>query len=370
MTVSDDTHRDVRAGLSSYVGRTLPRHLSEVAQRFGARIGSPAYPQVDRNLDETSNAEQELRDLGRALRERAAEAQIEMLIPGDDGWPTGTGCDELPCLWVQGDSDIAGLLHRAVTVTGSRACSEYGRRVACDLAEGLADGGWSLVTSLGHGVDAYAADAALADAGARLVVVTADGLDTRHAESLESIRRRALVAGAVVSAFPPGAEPIRKRILLRNHLLGTLAAASVIVATPPVSDRMLVARAANESGRVVCAVPGPVGSLDSAGCHQLIADGTARLVTCAGDVIVAMARHAHDRSSFHDSHLVRAVIRDSDGTARCQVPQFLVRAASHEHAANTAFDILAGARPDPVHLELGVYDHCGAYEAITIRTGR
>jgi DNA processing protein len=174
VAVVDDQARDALAGLSFHVGRALPASLIPVAQAHGARIGSWAYPgalAVPR--DDGQQAVQVLREFGRSLRRRAAAAGISMLVRGEAGWPAGTECDVLPCLWVRGNTDVAGLLKAAVAVTSTRACTEYGAQTAADLAAGLAVNGWTVVTNAGFGIDMHAVNAALAIEGPPPVLLTA-----------------------------------------------------------------------------------------------------------------------------------------------------------------------------------------------------
>ncbi|MGW5747714.1 DNA-processing protein DprA, partial [Amycolatopsis sp. NPDC003861] len=67
-----------------------------------------------------------------------------------------------------------------------------------------------------------------------------------------------------------------------------LTAATLVVEAARRSGARNTACLAAKLGRHVLAVPGPISSAASAGCHQLIQDGTARLVTSIDDVIAAI----------------------------------------------------------------------------------
>ena len=94
---------------------------------------------------------------------------------------------------------------------------------------------------------------------------------------------------------PPGQLPQRRRFLARNRLIAALTAGTVVVEAGLRSGALNTARHARELGRPVMAVPGPVTSSASGGCHQLIRDGQATCITCAADVIAdvspATGRH-------------------------------------------------------------------------------
>jgi len=238
----------------------------------------------------------ELRRLGRSLRQRAEEQSITLLIRGDRGWPTQTGINALPCLWVCGDPDVAALLGKAITITGAIACTDEGRQVTAELAGPLAAEGWTIVTGLSAGIDAAAAAAAFDTGVASPVLVSPAGLDQPADRALRNLAGRAVNRGALISPFPPGCRPSRSRWDFRDAMLGTLSAATVLVEASATSQALRAAWAAHNAGWLVLAVPGSVTTGTWAGCHQLIADGTAQLVTSASTVLDAL-RVAGDRGN-------------------------------------------------------------------------
>jgi DNA processing protein len=89
----------------------------------------------------------------------------------------------------------------------------------------------------------------------------------------------------VISEYPPGVLPARHRFLLRNRLIAALASGTVVVEAASRSGSLVTARHARDLDRPLMAVPGPVTSAMSAGCHQLIREHGAALVTSAADVL-------------------------------------------------------------------------------------
>ena len=94
----------------------------------------------------------------------------------------------------------------------------------------------------------------------------------------------------MVSEYPPGTTPARHRFLVRNRLIAAFGAGTVVVEAGRRSGTLSTAAAAEQLGRLVMAVPGPVTSAMSVGCHLLLADRFAQLVTNAGDVLAALGR--------------------------------------------------------------------------------
>ena len=177
-----------------------------------------------------------------------------------------------------------------MTVVGSRASTPYGVRVAAELAGGLAAAGRCVVSGAAFGIDAAAHRGALAvngfgGPGPVTVAVLACGIDRAYPAAHEVLVDAIAERGAVVSEYPPGTTPARHRFLVRNRLIAALGEATVVVEAGRRSGSTATFRAARELNRVVAAVPGPVTSALSAGCHELIAAEGALLVTSAADVL-------------------------------------------------------------------------------------
>ncbi|CUU60875.1 DNA processing protein [Parafrankia irregularis] len=227
-------------------------------------------------------------DPGRLLDPDTADGW-RLIIPGDPDWPaTLDGTGGPLGLWALGGGDPAALLVRAVTLTGARAGSAYGRAVAATLATDLTGSSARVpVTVVAHGggdgADGAALTAAAHRPGAGVVAVLDTNTDLFHQyELLTAVAS----AGAVVSAAAPGAYPTPGHVTARIDLLATLAHAVVLVeAGPGDDDALSVAYTARyRRRRPVLAVPGPITAPASAGPHVLLRDGTARCVTTAADI--------------------------------------------------------------------------------------
>jgi hypothetical protein len=239
-----------------------------------------------------------------------------------------------------------------------------GLRVAEEFTAALIDGRQTIVTSPAPGTDRRVLSAALSMPGGRTVVVSDRGLDQRFRPPVAEVVARAVARGAVISPFPPGSSPTPSRRIFTDQLLFRIAAGTVVVEAALGSQIMLAARHAAHAGFHVFAVPGPVTSALSAGCHQLIGEGCAQMVTDADEVINAAG---YDRPSFIKPFTVTAEVRRGGAAVgRQRFGPFPVWAASVAHAANTAFDIVVGAPDVPVDLTVWVHSADGGREAITI----
>ncbi|GAA4733568.1 DNA-processing protein DprA [Isoptericola chiayiensis] len=282
--------------------RALRSGPAELVPRRGTTVacgtaGGPADP-VDR--DGGTGALRRLRDaVGRwAPRLETLDPRRELrvlhrrggvlLTPADPGWPSrlaDLGAAAPFALWVRGRPDVASWSSRAVSVVGARAATAYGERVTEDLAAGLADVGFTVVSGGAYGIDAAAHRGALASGGTTAAVL-AGGVDRYYPQGNDGLLRRTVEAGgAVVAEVPPGSAPFRQRFLARNRVIAALTAATVVVEAAQRSGALSTARRASELLRPVGAVPGPVTSMTSAGCHALVRDGVAVCVTGVDDVV-------------------------------------------------------------------------------------
>lgn len=188
-------------------------------------------------------------------------------------------------LWVRGEASLAALTARSVTMEGSRACSGHAEYVAADLGYGLAEHGITVVSGGGFGCAAAALRGALARDG-RVVVVLPSGIAVDHPMTHANLLRGVVAKGGlIISPHPPNTPPSRATFAQRTGLLAALTGGSVIVETGLRSGSRLLARRAQELGRPAMAVPGPVTATASDGCHDLIRNGLATLVTSAAEIL-------------------------------------------------------------------------------------
>ncbi|MFH5822488.1 DNA-processing protein DprA [Georgenia sp. AZ-5] len=253
------------------VGRWAPRldnldvrRELDVLARLGGALVVPGDPEWPARLD----------DLGErrpfALWVRGGLAQVGAPAPAPGGAPPAPPAPVAP--------------GAAVAVVGSRAATAYGQRVAAELAAGLVAEGVSVVSGGAYGIDAAAHRGALA-AGGHTVAVLAGGVDRLYPAGNTALLEAVLAAGAVVAEVPPGCAPSRSRFLARNRLIAALGAATVVVEAAWRSGALSTAAHAAGLSRPVGAVPGPVTSMASAGCHRLLREQGAVCVTDAAEVL-------------------------------------------------------------------------------------
>ncbi|MFE0702837.1 DNA-processing protein DprA [Streptomyces sp. NPDC058872] len=208
------------------------------------------------------------------------------LVPSDLEWPGQLDDlgDARPLgLWVRGPADLRTWALRSVALVGARACTPYGAHTAAELAAGLTQKGWAVVSGAAYGIDGAAHRGALAASGAT-VAVLASGVDNPYPRGHDQLIQRIAEQGLVLGELPPGSHPTPSRFILRNRVIAALTRGTVVVEAQHRSGSLVTARAAARLGRHTMGVPGPVTSALSAGVHELLR-GDATLVTDVEEIV-------------------------------------------------------------------------------------
>jgi len=248
--------------------------------------------------------------LARALLATADRAGARAVTPEDDEWPpqlddlarisnpntslpVDRNTDPPQVLWVRGEIRLDEAAERSVAVVGARAASSYGTHLTTDLAYGLADRGWTVVSGGAYGIDAAAHRAALS-AGGLTVAILASGVDRPYPLGHANLFDRIAETGLLVSEWPFGSAPHRVRFLVRNRVIAALTRGTVVVEAASRSGSRQTLGRARRLGRRAMAVPGPVTSATSVGCHaELRTEGT-RLVTTFQEILEEVGRIGDD----------------------------------------------------------------------------
>lgn len=287
---------------SDTVGLALVSHYGAPDALRIAMTAKPAYAFGNVTADELATGLSRWNSRIAGLQpendlDRIARLGGGFLIPGDEHWPEAL--NDLPDapvgLWYRGNIDLGiPAPERSVAVTGSRDCTSYGATVTADLAYGLAQRGLCVISGLAYGVDSIGAKAALAGSqgdGPATIAVVAGGLDRDFPSGNADLASVIREEGLTLSELPPGSAPTRQRFLARNRLIASLAGVTCVVEARSRSAAVGTARTASSLGRGVAAVPGSIHSLSSEGCHSLIKEGTASLVTGIDDIVEMLASY-------------------------------------------------------------------------------
>ena len=208
----------------------------------------------------------------------------ELLIPEDAQWPAALNDLEIPPIGLIVKGDTETLSRKSLAIVGTRNPTPYGVRIASDFAAGFVDREWVIVSGGAYGVDSAAHKGALIAEGVT-IAITASGLDSPYPAGNQRLFDEIIENGAIVTEYLPGITARPHRFLVRNRLIAAISDATLVVEAAFRSGSLRTARDAAQLMRPVMAVPGPITSPTSDGCHRLIGERSAELVTSVADAL-------------------------------------------------------------------------------------
>jgi len=171
-------------------------------------------------------------------------------------------------------------------IVGTRRFSHYGKEMASEMAGDLADAGLTIVSGLAPGIDTFSHLTTLERKG-RTIAVVGTGLDEKSIfpkENIKLARKIVETGGCLISEYPPGTRGTHFTFPQRNRIISGLSLGVLVVEAKEKSGALITADYARKQNRKVFAVPGPIYSSNSKGCHYLIKKG-AKLVENANDIL-------------------------------------------------------------------------------------
>lgn len=269
----------------------------------------------------------------------AAEQGLDVLLENDAGYPRPLRMIHDPpgVLFRRGKPNPQDEL--AVAIVGTRHATRYGVAQAERLAASLARTGFTVVSGLARGIDAAAHRGAI-EAGGRTIAVLASGLLEIYPPEHLKLADEVAANGYLLSESPPRMMPLSGAFPQRNRIISGLSVGTIVVEAADRSGALITARHAYEQGREVFAVPGPVDSRLSRGCHALIKDG-AKLVESIDDVLAELGPLAEN-------------IQREDGTQLASPAELMLNDVEQQVLAAidgspTSVDLVAQASGLPIH---------------------
>ncbi|MBU3729537.1 MAG: DNA-protecting protein DprA, partial [Phycisphaerales bacterium] len=199
-----------------------------------------------------------------------------LILWGDPAYPPllAASVDPPMALWVRGNP--AALHAPGLSIVGARRATSYGIAQSARFSEHLAEVGWMIASGAARGVDAQAHRGALRAGGTTVAIVGGGLADPYPPEHLGLLQAIVEAGGAVVSESPMETPATADRFPARNRIIAGLTALTLVIEAARDSGAMITARLALElAHRDVLALPGPVHSALSAGCHEIIRTGGA-----------------------------------------------------------------------------------------------
>jgi DNA processing protein len=222
-------------------------------------------------------------DVGQILYE-IEKAGAQFLTPEHEHWPIGVNQLVNPPIGLIVKGDSTCLITDSLAIVGSRKPTNYGANVASEFARGFSDLGWTIISGGAYGIDSYAHRATLQANGATIAVL-ATGIEVAYPKSNQKLFNEMSAHGALISELMPYESAMPSRFLVRNRLIASIAKATLVVEAAYKSGSLRTAHDAAELLRPVMAIPGPINSAMSQGCHRLISERAAELITSVADAV-------------------------------------------------------------------------------------
>ncbi len=208
----------------------------------------------------------------------------QFLTPEDELWPPAVDDLVAPPIALVVKGEVSLLSSKSLAIVGTRNPTPYGIRAASEFAAGFVDREWTIVSGGAYGIDSAAHKGALIAEGAT-IAVTASGLDSPYPAGNQKLFEEIIECGAIVTEYLPGTIARPHRFLVRNRLIAALSKGTLVVEAAFRSGSLRTARDAAELMRPVMAIPGPITAPTSEGCHRLIGERSAELVTSIPDAL-------------------------------------------------------------------------------------
>jgi DNA processing protein len=173
---------------------------------------------------------------------------------------------------------------RNVAIVGTRNPTTYGARIASEFASGFADRQWAVTSGGAYGIDTHAHRGCIAAEG-KTYAVLASGVNVEYPAGNARLFSEIQETGALISEVMPSIKARPERFLTRNRIIAAMSRATIVVEAAFRSGSLRTAREAAELMRLVMAVPGPITSPTSDGCHRLIGERCAEIVTSVSDAM-------------------------------------------------------------------------------------
>jgi len=254
------------------------------AEEFVARIACGQYSDYKKSGSRLSAALAAI-DRGTLIDQLDAVGAF-LVTRSDSDWPAGLDDLKAPpfALICRGSRAALNGLQRSVSIVGTRNPTEYGVRVAGDFAAGVVDRGWSVVSGGAFGIDSASHRGAIIAEG-QTIAILGCGVNSVFPSGNDRLFHEIIENGLLVSEVLPSVHAIPARFLIRNRLIAAISCATVVVEAAFRSGSLRTARDAAEIFRPVFAVPGPINSPTSDGCHRLIGERSAEIVTSVADLM-------------------------------------------------------------------------------------
>jgi DNA processing protein len=275
--------------------QNIPNIGDVTAKKLIAHCGSPAAIFQDRKqrlqkIDGVGS--RVLRHLMDKAHLEAAERELEYIGKYDieytyfmdKDYPSYLKhCVDSPVLlFKKGKIDLEG--KKIISVVGTRNITSYGMSFCEAFIEEIAPLDPVIVSGFAYGVDICIQKAAIKH-GLQTIGCLAHGLNQIYPKAHSVYGAEVERNGGFLTEFWSTSNPERENFLRRNRVIAGISEATIVIESAEKGGSLVTAEIANGYNRDVFAVPGRVNDKYSTGCHNLIKQQRAHMLTSASDLI-------------------------------------------------------------------------------------
>lgn len=226
--------------------------------------------------------------------------EVRVMCPEDDTYPAQL--KDLP--------DAPGILcsvgtltdvgDQCVAIVGTQKPTADGIQLALSLATQLTLAGFTVVSGLAGGIDAYAHAGALAGMGKTVGVVGTD-LSAIYPARNNSLATKIYEHGCLFSEHPFPTTPSPGNLIQRNRIISGLSMAAIVIEAPKTGGAMHTARYAERQGRKVLTCRWKTQHPLSEGPRELIRTGAFPFASTEVDKVIDVLKHPERLETYSSS---------------------------------------------------------------------
>lgn len=183
---------------------------------------------------------------------------------------------------------------RVLGIVGTRNATSYGKQVTQDIVRALANKSITVVSGLALGIDGVAHRECISN-NIPTIGLLGHGLDLVYPYQHKRLAEDMMRNGGLLTEFPNGTKPDACNFPMRNRIVAGMVDALIVVETDTQGGSLITCNLANDYGRDVFAVPGPIYSRYSRGCHKIISENKAHVFSDVEEFLFMMSWHEEER---------------------------------------------------------------------------
>lgn len=191
-------------------------------------------------------------------------------------------CEDGPVL-IYSKGNIDFNTEKVVSIVGTRKATAYGKDFCDKIIEELIPHNPLIVSGLAYGIDICAHKAAVQNKLSTIAVL-AHGLDRLYPQQHNSVAKKMLENGGLISNYKSGTNPDRENFPKRNRIVAGLSDLTIVIESSKKGGSLITAELANSYNRDVFALPGRLSDSQSEGCNWLIKTNKAALIQSVKDI--------------------------------------------------------------------------------------